>query len=37
MGDERRLFPVSCVKAKLPAQAPDRNLYVSAWFSKARL
>ncbi len=36
MGDGRRLFLVSCVKTKLPTRAPAKDLYVSAWFRKAR-
>lgn len=36
MGDGRRLFLVSCVKTKLPTRAPAKELYVSAWFCKAR-
>ena len=36
MGDGRRLFLVSCVKTKLPTRSPAKNLYVSAWFRKAR-
>ena len=31
----RRLFLVSCVKTKLPRRAAT-NLYISAWFRKAR-
>jgi hypothetical protein len=30
------LVLVSCVKSKLPHEAPARELYVSAWFSKVR-
>ena len=36
MGDGRRLFLVSCVKTKRPTRAPAKDLYVSAWFRKAR-
>ena len=36
MGDARRLFLVSCVKTKRPTRAPAKELYVSAWFRKAR-
>ena len=36
MGDGRRLFLVSCVKTKLRTRARAKDLYVSAWFRKAR-
>ncbi len=31
-----KVYLVSCVKSKLAVQAPARDLYVSAWFRKAR-
>ena len=36
MGAGRRLFLVSCVKTKLRTRAPAKDLYISAWFRKAR-
>ena len=36
MGDGRRPFLVSCVKTKLPTRSRAKDLYVSAWFRKAR-
>ena len=36
MGDGRRPFLVSSVKTKLPTRARAKDLYVSAWFRKAR-
>lgn len=36
LGDGHRLFLVSCVKTKRQIHAPAKDLYVSAWFRKAR-